>query len=711
VPESRWSGGPLAVATLADLLPPDQREMFLAMKASPAEPSISKPVPMQAGEENPDVDISEHLSKTELAALFAAYDEDDWVQVNDLLNTAEKRYGDSSMESKVEKTPKEAAGAERLKAYWSIGGVGGAKIRWGQRNAWYRCVTQTSKYLGDRAKGFCSNLALRNTGERPHPYPGGPNAASRAAAAQADAAQAAGILKTGKSLESDEDEKGHRARREGTAPGSHRERRAGRVPGSQLVVPFPDSPEVVHAPTATVQVDPPVTQQMSPGVPFASHRGRRGRPHGLTGSSKDFDPLKHPRSKDGEFIDIGAFVQIDKDTIGRVDKVNSDGTLHVNLHAGKKGERDNIDPKTVSVIPVAKHENPPATWIPKTGDRVKLPDGALGTISTADDKVSGAYVIRDDQGKSSIESHDDLTHVDSEGIPVGDVIGKIGEGVPLAPVIVKPKPKPKPKRAPVKAAMKSQISINKAMYEFKGPDFAYGFDGKFDPGNLSPDEAEAVKNQIKVEMTDIPDLKETVSEIKVIPHDTDDPAGTDILGCTMGSSVHLYSEPLNFDETENVSYADLKKWSSTGYATNVDKARTTLVHEMGHAVAFRMSPEGRGEAYAVLFKDPNYNGGKDLPNGSHRMNSRAIARDLSQYGASSPEEMLAESWAEYRLSKKPRPIAAKIGKIMEQHMNDDPAPNPSRIMWPKIDKYGDEIADNDEDSDPDGIDDRDSGDN
>jgi hypothetical protein len=45
--------------------------------------------------------------------------------------------------------------AERLRRYWTVG-EGGAKIRWGTGGDWRRCVRHLSKYLGVRAKGYCS---------------------------------------------------------------------------------------------------------------------------------------------------------------------------------------------------------------------------------------------------------------------------------------------------------------------------------------------------------------------------------------------------------------------------------------------------------------------------------------------------------------------------------------------------------------------------
>lgn len=44
--------------------------------------------------------------------------------------------------------------AEELRRYWTSG-KGAAKIRWGTKGDWTRCVRQLSKYMGPRAKGYC----------------------------------------------------------------------------------------------------------------------------------------------------------------------------------------------------------------------------------------------------------------------------------------------------------------------------------------------------------------------------------------------------------------------------------------------------------------------------------------------------------------------------------------------------------------------------
>lgn len=50
---------------------------------------------------------------------------------------------------------KNRGNAEKLRRYW-VHGEGAAKIQWGAPGDWYRCVSHLSKYLGTRAKGYCT---------------------------------------------------------------------------------------------------------------------------------------------------------------------------------------------------------------------------------------------------------------------------------------------------------------------------------------------------------------------------------------------------------------------------------------------------------------------------------------------------------------------------------------------------------------------------
>lgn len=57
-------------------------------------------------------------------------------------------------------------GAERLRHYWTRG-PGAAKIAWGTPGDFRRCFAELSKYMGDRAKGYCADRHKEVTGMWP----------------------------------------------------------------------------------------------------------------------------------------------------------------------------------------------------------------------------------------------------------------------------------------------------------------------------------------------------------------------------------------------------------------------------------------------------------------------------------------------------------------------------------------------------------------
>ena len=57
--------------------------------------------------------------------------------------------------------------AERLRRYWTIGKGGVIKIRWNTPGDWTRCYRNLKKYMGPRAKGYCSLRHKEMTGMWP----------------------------------------------------------------------------------------------------------------------------------------------------------------------------------------------------------------------------------------------------------------------------------------------------------------------------------------------------------------------------------------------------------------------------------------------------------------------------------------------------------------------------------------------------------------
>lgn len=53
--------------------------------------------------------------------------------------------------------------AEKLRRYW-VHGEGAAKIRWGEKGDWKRCVMHLGKFMGERAKGYCQLRHKEATG-------------------------------------------------------------------------------------------------------------------------------------------------------------------------------------------------------------------------------------------------------------------------------------------------------------------------------------------------------------------------------------------------------------------------------------------------------------------------------------------------------------------------------------------------------------------
>lgn len=112
-----------------------------------------------------EIDITDSLTETQITDLFAAFNDEDWAEVDRLTEEYEKTG--AYTEGKAGGADRNRGGAEKLRRYWTVG-EGAAKIRWGTPGDWTRCVEHLSKYLGPRAKGYCS---LRHK-ERNGYYPG-----------------------------------------------------------------------------------------------------------------------------------------------------------------------------------------------------------------------------------------------------------------------------------------------------------------------------------------------------------------------------------------------------------------------------------------------------------------------------------------------------------------------------------------------------------
>lgn len=129
------------------------------------EPDVDAPTEAPADDDVVEVDITESLTDDQIQSLFDAFDDEDWLEVDRLIDEFERTgvYADV----KAGGADRNRGSAEKLRHYWTVG-EGAAKIRWGTSGDWTRCVEHLSKYLGPRAKGYC---ALRHK-ERNGFYPG-----------------------------------------------------------------------------------------------------------------------------------------------------------------------------------------------------------------------------------------------------------------------------------------------------------------------------------------------------------------------------------------------------------------------------------------------------------------------------------------------------------------------------------------------------------
>ena len=133
-------------------------------------PEVVEESPVDAVEENAEeLDLTSELSESEIESLFSAFESEDWIEVDRLTAIYEER-GDITSEmvgeSKAGGLDRNRGGAEELRRYWTVG-KGALKIRWGTDGDWTRCVQQLSKYLGVRAKGYCTLRHKEVTGMYP----------------------------------------------------------------------------------------------------------------------------------------------------------------------------------------------------------------------------------------------------------------------------------------------------------------------------------------------------------------------------------------------------------------------------------------------------------------------------------------------------------------------------------------------------------------
>ena len=120
-----------------------------------------------AQDEAESTDVTDLLSDDEIAELFAAFEDEDWAEVDRLIESFDLNGHYDLLEDKAGGADRNKGGAEKLRRYWTVG-EGGAKIRWKEGGDYTRCVELVGKHLGVRARGYC---ALRHK-EMNGYYPG-----------------------------------------------------------------------------------------------------------------------------------------------------------------------------------------------------------------------------------------------------------------------------------------------------------------------------------------------------------------------------------------------------------------------------------------------------------------------------------------------------------------------------------------------------------
>ncbi len=102
-----------------------------------------------------DIDLTEMLTDEQIQSLFDSFQKEDWESVDTILDQIDDSGIINLLDEKAGGLDRNRGGAEKLRRYWTTG-PGGAKIGWGASGDFTRCVTQLSKYLGPRAKGYCA---------------------------------------------------------------------------------------------------------------------------------------------------------------------------------------------------------------------------------------------------------------------------------------------------------------------------------------------------------------------------------------------------------------------------------------------------------------------------------------------------------------------------------------------------------------------------
>jgi hypothetical protein len=157
---------------------------------------------------------------------------------------------------------------------------------------------------------------------------------------------------------------------------------------------------------------------------------------------------------------------------------------------------------------------------------------------------------------------------------------------------------------------------------------------------------------------------------------------SDVMGITNPGTVKL-SHKITAASAGSKAQKEKDEAADRGWIIPHDKGHSSadyfVAHETGHAISDHMSTYDQAQWNAVAKALGAKISPKDRPYGGVPFeyadigsiimkNKDAFTKGVSQFGASNPDELQAELWAEYTLSSHPRPAAKAYGDYIMKHL-------------------------------------------
>lgn len=162
-------------------------------------------------------------------------------------------------------------------------------------------------------------------------------------------------------------------------------------------------------------------------------------------------------------------------------------------------------------------------------------------------------------------------------------------------------------------------------------------------GSLSVETANNINNNVAETMKDFPALKNSLTTI-------DDKPGAGYNGAYRPDENRLSISP-RADINKMVAYKD-----GTFLPAGCGNEKYLISHELGHSIEYGYKLRDNKEIHSTWNSYKMYPGFR-----------AKLTKDLSIYACTNEHEFIAEAWAEYKSSAKPRPLAMKIGKSIEKY--------------------------------------------